>query len=295
MLISIGVCLISALFVIPSILLVFKPSFVEYKSNIKENIKRKIMKRAIILTLLLTISLVLMAQGKAEEIMDKSRNIMKIESFEAIASLNIIDSKGRIRERSNITASKSYDDGTEKRLIRFLSPADIEGTTMLIYDYDMGQDDMWIYLPALNRSRRIVSSEKGKSFMGSEFTNADMSSPPTEDFDHKIINETDEYYIIESTPINREKEDEYGYSHKISTIDKNNYIVSKMDFYDSFDELFKTILIKDVKEISGDKYIISHMTAENLSNGRSSEIIMSEIRTGTQIRDDLFDITNLGR
>ena len=220
---------------------------------------------------------------------------MKVESFEAIASLNIIDSKGRVRERSNVTASKSYDDGTEKRLIKFLSPADVEGTTMLIYDYDQGQDDMWIYLPALKRTRRIVSSEKGKSFMGSEFTNADMSSPPTEDFDHTIIDESDNYYVIESKPVDRDKEDEYGYSRKISTIKKNNYVVSKMDFYDSYNELFKTILIKDVREISGEKFIISHMTAENFSNARSSEIVMSEIRAGTQIRDELFDVTKLGR
>ena len=294
-LISIGVCLISALFVIPSILLVFKPSFVEYKSNIKKHIRRKHMKRAIILILLLTLPFILMAQGTAGEIMDKSRNAMKVESFEAIASLNITDSKGRVRERSNVTASKSYDDGTEKRLIKFLSPADVEGTTMLIYDYDQGQDDMWIYLPALKRTRRIVSSEKGKSFMGSEFTNADMSSPPTEDFDHTIIDESDNYYVIESKPVDRDKEDEYGYSRKISTIKKNNYVVSKMDFYDSYNELFKTILIKDVREISGEKFIISHMTAENFSNARSSEIVMSEIRAGTQIRDELFDVTKLGR
>ncbi len=294
-LISIGVCLISALFVIPSILLVFKPAFVEYKPDIKKHIKRKNMKKAIILALLLTLPLILMAQVTAEEVMNKSRDVMHVESFEAIASLNIIDSKGRVRERSNITASKSYDDGTEKRLIKFLSPADVEGTTMLIYDYDEGQDDMWIYLPALKRKRRIVSSEKGKSFMGSEFTNADMSSPPTKDFIHRFVNETDDAYIIESMPVDRNKEDEYGYSRKISTIRKNDYVVSKMDFYDSYDELFKTILIKDVKKISGDRFIISQMTAENFSNGRSSEIVMSEIRTGTQIRDDLFDITSIGK
>lgn len=294
-LISIGVCLISALFVIPSILLVFKPSFVEYKTNNKKYIRKKNMKKAIVLSLLIALPLALTAQETAEEIMDQSRNVMKVESFEAVASLNIIDSKGRVRERSNITASKSYDDGTEKRFIKFLSPADVEGTTMLIYDYEKGQDDMWIYLPALNRTRRIVSSEKGKSFMGSEFTNADMSSPPTEDFNHRIINETDEFFIIESEPVNRDKEDEYGFSRKISTIEKSNYVVRKMDFYDSFDELFKTIHIKDVKAVSGNKYIISHMTAENFSNGRSSEIVMEDIRTGTQIRDELFDVTNLGR
>ncbi len=296
-LISIGVCLISALFVIPSILLVFKPSFVEYKPNNKKHtMRKKNFKKAIIMSLLCMTPLYINAQGSnAREIMNKSRDAMKVESFEAVASLNIVDSKGRVRERSNITASKSYDDQTEKRLIKFLSPADVEGTTMLIYDYDEGQDDMWIYLPAINRTRRIVSSEKGKSFMGSEFTNADMSAPPTEDFSHKIIDESENNYLIESKPVNREKEDEYGYSMKISTINKNNYVVSRMDFYDSYDELFKTIQIMDVKEVGNGEFIISHMTAENFSNDRSSEIVMSDIRAGTEIRDEIFNVANLGR
>ncbi|HKL66666.1 MAG TPA: outer membrane lipoprotein-sorting protein, partial [Bacteroidales bacterium] len=295
-LISIGICLISALFVIPSILLVFKPKFVEHKSkNRTKTMKNRNMKKAIILSLLVTIPLLSSAQRRATEIMERSRDIMKVESFEAVSSLNITDSKGRVRERTNITASKSYDDGTEKRLIKFLSPADIEGTSMLIHDYDEGQDDMWIYLPALKRSRRIVSSEKGKSFMGSEFTNADMSSPPVNDFKHRLIDETDKNYIIESIPVSDKKADEYGYSRKVSIINRTNFIVNKMDFYNSFDELFKTILIKDVKSIEDSGYIITHMTAENFSNDRSSEIVMKDIRTGTAIRDELFNVSSLGR
>jgi len=294
-LISIGVCLISALFVIPSILLVFKPSFINYKVSIKKLNGRKKMKKAVILFLLISLPLIIMGQDKASEIMDRSRDAMKVESFEAVASLKITDSKGRIRERSNITASKSFEDGTEKRLIRFLSPADVKGTTMLIYDYDKGQDDMWIYLPALNRKRRIISSEKSKSFMGSEFTNADMSSPPTEDFTHRIIEDNKDEYIIESIPIDSNKEDEYGYTRKLSFIDKENLVASKMDFYNTFNELFKTIEIKNTTKVSNNKYIISNMTANNFDNGRSSEIIMEDIRTGTSIRDELFDVERLGR
>jgi len=253
------------------------------------------MKKTAILSVLMIIALLAGAQDKAISIMEKSRQVMQVESFEAVARLIITDPGGNVRERTNITASKSYDDGTEKRLIKFISPADIEGTSILIYDYEEGKDDMWIYLPALDRTRMIASSEKSRSFMGSEFTNADMSSPPTEDFNHSIVEETADNYIIESIPLNSKKEDEYGYARKLSTIDRDNYLVSKMDFYNAWDEHFKTILIEDVKELGESKFIISHMTAENFGNGRSSEIIMDEIRTGTAIRDEIFNVTNLGR
>jgi hypothetical protein len=103
--------------------------------------------------------------------------------MEAISTLRIYDARGRERVRQTSMASRLFESGsTEKRIIRFLSPAEVKGTGMLIYDYDDRNDDMWIYMPALRKTRRIISNEKRKSFMGSEFSNADMSAPNLEDF-----------------------------------------------------------------------------------------------------------------
>lgn len=251
------------------------------------------MKKAVIFSLFVLVTLGLNAQDSSSDIMNKSRQTMKVGTFEAVASLTITDSKGRTRERINITASKSFNDGTEKRLIRFLSPAEVKGTSILIFDYDKGRDDMWIYLPALKRTRRIVSSDKGKSFMGSEFTNADMSSPPVEDFSHKILSSSEGEWLIESKPIDLDKEDEYGYSRKLSYISKENMLVRKMEFYNFDNELYKTIEIKDFLKVSDNRYIIKHMIANNIIKNRSSEIILTDIRTGTEIRDELFTLANL--
>ncbi len=87
------------------------------------------------------------------------------------STLKIYDNKGnvRVREVSNAMAKFS---GTTKTLFKFLSPPEVKGTTILIYDYENKDDDMWIYMPSLRKTRRIVATEKGKSFMGSEFSNA---------------------------------------------------------------------------------------------------------------------------
>ena len=73
---------------------------------------------------------------------------------------------------------------------------------MLIVDNKDVQDDMWIYLPALKKTRRIVSTEKGKSFMSSEFSNADMSSGSNSDFTIRHMPESgkNDTWIIESVP-----------------------------------------------------------------------------------------------
>jgi hypothetical protein len=236
-------------------------------------------------------------QPDASQIMSKSRDLSITGSMSANINLIITDKGGAIRNRTISMMTKSYADGLEKRFIRFLEPADVRGTAMIVVDNKNTADEMWIYLPALKKTRRIVTSEKGKSFMSSEFSNADMSSPTLSDFENKHTGKsgTDNLWIIESTPVNKDKADEYGYSKKISyiSIDKNQ--VQKMEFYNFDNELFKVIEIKSIFPLSDGKYLVKDMVASNLSTNRKSEILFSNISEGVKLDDSNFTIQNLER
>jgi hypothetical protein len=234
---------------------------------------------------------------EAPAIMNKSREMSLTGSMSAIVNLSITEKNGSQRLRSISMTTKSYPEGVEKRFIKFLEPADVRGTAMLIIDNQNTQDEMWIYLPALKKTRRIVSSEKGKSFMSSEFSNADMSSPALPDFKSRHLegSSADKQWIIESIPVDENKADEYGYSKKISFINTSNYQVLKMDFYNFDNVLFKTIEIKSVYPIAGGKFIIKDMTALNIISGRRSEITMTNISEGVKIDDSVFTVQNLDR
>ncbi|MEE4116391.1 MAG: MMPL family transporter [Marinilabiliaceae bacterium] len=299
-LISIGVCLVASLLVIPSMLLHFRPMFIFKKeriSIIKSKKTGKIMRRAAITIFIILIGLPLFSQeAGAREIMKKSNEAMKVESFESRSILKIVDSRGRERTRENITVSKKYSDGTIKRLLKFTGPADIMGTSMLIYDYEEGNDDMWIYLPALKKTRRMVSSEKNRSFMGSDFSNADMSSPPLDDFRYSFSGtNTGSAYIIAAAPVNEEKEDEYAYSKRITYINPENYTVSRIEFYNFDNVLFKTIDIKQLYSAGSGHYIVNEMKATDHIKERYSELKLFDISTGIEARDDLFNAASLGR
>lgn len=216
-------------------------------------------------------------------------------SLGSTISLTITEKNNSVRNRIISMQTKSYQDGTEKRLIKFLAPADVKGTSMLIIDKKNSSDEMWVYLPALKKTRRIVSTEKGKNFMSSEFSNADMSSPALSDFNNKHMPNSgnDNTWIIESQPATEEKADEYGYLRKVSYISSDNFVVKKMEFYNFDNELFKIIEIKSIQPASSGKYIISGMAARNLLNGRSSEIKMSEIEMTAVIDDSVFALQNL--
>ncbi len=231
------------------------------------------------------------------QIMSDCRDMSIAGSMTATVNLTITEKNGSVRDRTMSLANKTYPGGMEKRHIRFLAPPDVRGTAMLITDNRDDEDEMWIYLPALKRKWRIVTSDKGKSFMSSEFSNADMSSPPLNDFKytHAEGSGVSDEWIITGMPVSEDKADEYGYSRKISHIAKQGMIIRKIEFYNFDNELFKVIMIRKVHHLEGGRYIVSDMAADNLKTGRKSEIVFTRISTGAMVDDDIFTLQNLDR
>lgn len=233
-------------------------------------------------------------------IVKESQDAVKVKSFEALSTLTIRDSRGNERVRKSSMASKTYPDQTEKRIIKFLSPAEVEGTGILIFDHEEKADDMWIYLPALRKTRRIVSREKSNSFMGSEFSNADMTAPSIGDFNYELLGsgEVDgtECWKIAAVPADISLEDEYGYSKAIRWIGKEDYVVRKSSYYDFSETLIKTIKTINFKRMDpgSGKYMVTEMVAENFQNGRSSTMKMDQVES-TETKDAYFTISYLER
>ena len=92
-------------------------------------------------------------QPEAIEIMSRSRDLTLTGSMSADIHMSITEKKGSSRYRSIEMTAKEYQDGQEKRFIKFLEPADVRGTAMLIVDNKKVADEIWIYLPALKKTR----------------------------------------------------------------------------------------------------------------------------------------------
>ena len=188
--------------------------------------------------------------------------------------------------------------GGKSRNSRIVNLIYERATTMLIIDNKDVQDDMWIYLPALKKTRRIVSTEKGKSFMSSEFSNADMSGGSNSDFRIRHMPESgqNDTWVIESVPVNDEKAGEYGFSGKITYLDKKDLKTKEIDFYNFDNELFRTIKIEATQpQVGKEGYIMTDMLARNYLNGRSSRVKFDQVNTSASIPDNTFMADNLAR
>ncbi len=240
------------------------------------------------------------SKSTGKEIIQKSQDVSQLKGMEAISEMTIIDKKGRSRIRKIAQISKLYDNGNlEKKLVRFLAPADIKGTGLLTFDYKNKDDDIWLFMPALRKSRRIVSSEKAKNFMGSEFSYADMTPPNLEDFNFQNLG-TEEVegvicHKIKMTPKKEDIADENGFSQKISFIDVKIFVIRKAVYHDLSGELHKILMVKEVKEIDKEnhKYRPTHLIMENKQNGRKSILKMNQIKYSPKLEDKYFTVRYL--
>jgi len=238
----------------------------------------------------------------AKRIVDASFQATKLSGSEMLSTMTIFDSRGRERIRKIATVTKLYESGkTEKRLIRFLSPADIKGTGLLTYDYEKKDDDMWLFMPALRKTRRIVSTEKAKNFMGSEFTYADMTPPILDDFTYEMLGEEEvagtACWKIEMTPADDDVADENGFSKRVTFIAKQDHVIRKAVYYDLDGELHKELTVDKVTEIDPEnhKYRPLHMMMVNKQNGRRSVLNVEEIQFNPDVKDEFFTTRYLER
>jgi len=237
-----------------------------------------------------------------KEIQEKSIAATRAAGTEAVATMTIIDGEGRERVRQIAQATKLCDGGeTEKKLIRFLSPADVKGTGFLTFDTRNGEDDKWLYMPALRKTRRIVSSENARSFMGSEFSYADITPPAVEDFTYRILGESavggTACWELEITPVDDDVADENGFSKKRTFMGKDDFVIRKARYYDLDGELHKKLTVLEIRELDAQnhKYRLMHMQMENMQNGRKSILKVNKIQYSPNVKDDLFTLRYLSR
>lgn len=254
--------------------------------------------KVITAVLLLCFSSMALAQNyTAKEVQQKAIDATRVNGTESLSTLTIIGKKGQKRVRGMSMVSKLYDNGlTEKKMVKFTEPADVKGAGFLSFDYNDKADDKWIYMPALRKTRRIISSENAKSFMGSEFSYADMSLPVIKDFSYeflpgKMIN-GELCHVLNIVPKNNDIAEENGFSKKVSFISKNDFVLRKAIYYNLAGEKEKVMTVKAIIEVDTKKhkYKIKEMEMVNLLNNRKSILVIDQIKNNPDIADEYFTI-----
>ena len=211
----------------------------------------------------------------------------------------LINKNGNERTRDLKTYSKDFGED-EHRTMFFKSPSDVKNTAFLTYDYDDSakDDDQWLYLPALKKVKRIPSTDKSSSFMGSDFSYFDMTDRDLENYDFKLLKETKvrghDAWMIESTPKNQKVIDESGYKKSIAIVRKDNYVVVRaINFLTNGKK--KYLDLKKIHQQDG-VWLVDEMsmTTKKGKNTLHKTILkFSNVKLNVPIEDDVFTTRRL--
>lgn len=263
-----------SMILLPILLNLFKPKFVSTKGEISMK-NMKLSKKIIMLGLGILLTIPSFAIT-GTEVSQLARDRDTGNTVMAAMQMKLISRDGKVEsDRRLMTWGYKYDieKDLSKVVMEFKAPASIAKTRFLQIENEIGKDDdKWIFLPALGRVRRISSSDKTSSFVGSDFTYGDMETREVSEDTHKLLKEEkygkNDCYVVESVPVEK---DDSQYSKRVTWVTKDSYVPVKAELYSKkTNEIQKRLTVQgELKKVQGIWSVFS-TTMEDLETGHKT-------------------------
>ncbi len=236
----------------------------------------------------------------AREIMEKVDARDDGDNMVANIKMTLIDKNENLRIRNMKVFNKDKGKDTWK-LQFFLSPADVKDTGFLTYDYYEGgrDDDQWLYLPDLRKTKRIATSDKSSAFMGSDFSYADMTRRVLDEWTYKLLKEGEvnghKVWLIEALPIDKTVENRYGYTKSVIFIRQDIFMGVRAVHWLKAGKKIKYQEMLGIKQIDGIWVSTEYRmkTTKNKVTQHKTIMEWSDIKYNQSLDDDLFSVRRL--
>lgn len=199
---------------------------------------------------------------------------------------------GFVRERQLLMLEKEYGE-ERKSTLYFTAPSDTAGTGILMHSYAESaarEDDQWLYLPALRKTRRIATNSKEGPFLGTDFSFADIERMRVDDYQYQLLRE--ETYkdrpvqVIEATTADGLENPRTGYSRRLVYVDRERGLILRDEFYRGGRQI-KTFEVLEVAQIEG-FWTVKESLMSNLLEGGSTRLVRAEADYNLGLADQNF-------
>jgi len=243
------------------------------------------------------------AQGpSAAEIMQQAKDRWQGEDFTSTVKLTTaepgggetvldVDFKAKLIEESRATGKFRY-----KVLARVTAPEDVAGWAVLIWEQEFPTpDDIWLYLPALESTKKISLENFRNPLFGSEFVFEDVIGREPGLDTHELLRQDTlndrPVWVIKSTP---NDPDLAGFAYRVTFVDQETLLEVRMELYNDADELIKLYRAEEVVDLQGIPTWVK-ATAENFETDRVTTFEFLEPVYNTGVPDEVFDPGKLGQ
>ena len=237
-----------------------------------------------------------------EEIMRRNFLVGKVVDSRGDVAMTLTNARGFRRERATVTITKLLPNGIDqKRLIRFRAPPEVRGTATLLIEHADGDDNIWIYLPALRKVRRLVANNKKDSFVGTDFSYGDIIGHRVEDWTYDLLGteivDGAETYVVEALPRSDTVREHAGYSKRKLWVRRDNYVAIRGLYWDTGGALLKQLTASEVREIdpANGKWQALYLRMANQQTGHATVFRVSDLKVGIGLDDTLFSERHLER
>lgn len=236
----------------------------------------------------------------ARQIMEKVDARDDGDNMTADVKMILVDQQEnkRVREMKVFTKDKGTDTW---KMQFFLSPADVKDTGFLTYDYYEGDrdDDQWLYLPDLHKTKRIATSDKSSAFMGSDFSYADMTRRVLDEWKYKLLKEDmvgeHKVWLIEATPASEEVQDRYGYLKSVLFIRQDIFMGIRAVHWLKEGKKIKYQENKEIEQING-IWVATELHEKTTKNKvvlHRTVMEYENIKYNQDLDDNLFSVRTL--
>ena len=242
--------------------------------------------RNVIATIMLTVVSANLVAQDAKEILRRMENNMRGDASYFEMTMETV----RPRYTREISL-RSWALGDDFALIYVTAPARDQGTAFL-----KRENEIWNYVPNIDRTVRMPPSMMSQSWMGSDFSNDDLVRGVSviDDYDHRIIGSETvnglDCYKIELIP---HPETPVVYEKVLYWVSKEYYLPVKVENYDEYGDLVSTINFRDIKSLGGRPMpSVMEMIPED-RRGHKTILTYHEADFNIDLSEGFFSIQNL--
>ena len=217
----------------------------------------------------------------------RERGALNLVGLKAELKLVTTPKDGKAKEQV-LTAASLKVEGKNRALSRFTQPAGVAGVAVLTVEGEKGQgDEVSLYLPRLKRVRKVAKNDKGKAFMDTDFSYADIGTMGARDEDVKKLADEKvdgrDCYVLEGPG-----SEESGYGKVRFWVDKATSVPMKIDYQDRDGKPLKTYKTVKLKQFK-DRTIAAESLMENVQTGSKTQMAILKLEDSTLGPDDFTE------